>query len=236
MKLCDYGCGREGKYQLKNGKWCCESYWQSCPTKRKENSEANKGSKNGMFGKTHSEETINKIKENTTGNKNHFYRKKHTKETKLIMSENKKGKYAGEKHPMYGKVGYWKGKVGPQKNKRKSDQCKLKHSIKVSGQNNPNWKGGIAYEPYCDIWLDEEYKQSIRDRDRNRCLNPDCWGNCNHLPLDIHHINYIKKDCKPKNLITICRSCNTRANKDREWHQVWYEAIIYRRYRNKGVL
>jgi len=23
MKLCDYGCGQEAKYQFKNGKWCC---------------------------------------------------------------------------------------------------------------------------------------------------------------------------------------------------------------------
>jgi len=23
MKLCDYGCGKKAKHQLKNGKWCC---------------------------------------------------------------------------------------------------------------------------------------------------------------------------------------------------------------------
>ena len=27
-----------------------------------------------------------------------------------------------------------------------------------------------------------------------------------------YHINYNKKDCRPKNLITLCRSCNARAN------------------------
>lgn len=29
-KLCDYGCGQEAKYQLKNGKWCCSKNWKLC--------------------------------------------------------------------------------------------------------------------------------------------------------------------------------------------------------------
>lgn len=29
--LCEYGCGLEAKYQLKNGKWCCCKSWNSCP-------------------------------------------------------------------------------------------------------------------------------------------------------------------------------------------------------------
>lgn len=101
------------------------------------------------------------------------------------------------------------------------------------GEKHYNWKGGISCEPYCDIWLDREYKQSIKDRDGNRCLNPDCRGNCNHLPLHIHHIDHNKKNCGPENLITICNSCNTRANSDLEWHKDWYQAIMYRRYNYK---
>jgi hypothetical protein len=30
MVLCSYGCGKEGKYQLKNGKWCCEENFNKC--------------------------------------------------------------------------------------------------------------------------------------------------------------------------------------------------------------
>lgn len=37
-KLCDYGCGREAKYQFKNGKWCCSEYFTQCPTQRNKNS------------------------------------------------------------------------------------------------------------------------------------------------------------------------------------------------------
>ena len=35
MKLCEYGCGQEAKYQFKNGKWCCSKSYNSCPFQRK---------------------------------------------------------------------------------------------------------------------------------------------------------------------------------------------------------
>lgn len=107
--------------------------------------------------------------------------------------------------------------------------CALKRkSLTMMGENNPSWKGGVSCEPYCQIWSDKEYKESIKQRDGYRCMNPDCWNT--HKALSIHHIDYNKKSCGPENLITLCRSCNGRANKDREWHKAWYQAIMYRRY------
>lgn len=40
--LCEYGCGLEAKYQLKNGKWCCENFYTKCPENRRKNSEIRK--------------------------------------------------------------------------------------------------------------------------------------------------------------------------------------------------
>lgn len=37
MRICDYGCGREAKYQFQNGKWCCSKYFSQCPEIRKKN-------------------------------------------------------------------------------------------------------------------------------------------------------------------------------------------------------
>jgi hypothetical protein len=45
MILCEYGCGREGKYKFKNGKWCCSEKWQSCPKKRKDSITMSKAKK-----------------------------------------------------------------------------------------------------------------------------------------------------------------------------------------------
>lgn len=43
MNVCDYGCGLEGKFQFKNGKWCCHEYASQCPKIRQKNSEFRKG-------------------------------------------------------------------------------------------------------------------------------------------------------------------------------------------------
>ena len=79
---------------------------------REKASQNNKGEKNGMYGKHHSEETKQKLKQinkdytktesfkrtmslATTGEKNGMYGKKHTEESKKKMSDSKKGKKLG---------------------------------------------------------------------------------------------------------------------------------------------
>jgi len=103
--------------------------------------------------------------------------------------------------------------------------------INRCGKNHPQWKGGISAEPYCLIWKDKQYKEDIKKRDNYRCQNPDCWQTSNSLC--IHHINYNKKECHPSNLITLCKSCNSRANKDREWHREWYKIMMEKRTNGK---
>lgn len=38
-KMCEYGCGRQAHYQMKNGKWCCQPSYNSCPQVRRKNVE-----------------------------------------------------------------------------------------------------------------------------------------------------------------------------------------------------
>ncbi len=111
----------------------------------------------------------------------------------------------------------------------KGHRCPTCHRINFFGSGNPSWKGGISYEPYCPIWSDKEFKESIKVRDGFKCLNPAC-NSKNSNDLTIHHIDYNKKNCSPSNLITVCRSCNSKANSDRKWHRAWYGAIIKNRY------
>ena len=94
---------------------------------RRKLSEVNRGKRNGMYGKRHTDETKaflsywaeferdnshyqteefrNKMSELTTGSKNGMYGKKHSEESKRKMSENSKGKTTGEKNGMFGKSG-----------------------------------------------------------------------------------------------------------------------------------
>lgn len=100
------------------------------------------------------------------------------------------------------------------------------------GKNNPNWKGGITHEPYAEIWVDKRFKADIQERDNHTCQNPDCRGN--DSILTIHHIDYDKKNCDERNLITLCRACNGRANFNRDFWQAGYSEIIRQKYEKQN--
>jgi hypothetical protein len=56
---------------------------------------------------------------------------------------------------------------------------------------------------YCDVWRDKEYKDDLRKDD---CENVECKGN--YTQLLNHHINLNKKDCRPSNVMTLCKNCH----------------------------
>ena len=167
----------------------------------------------GQTGKKLSPKTKQLISIATSGENNPFFGKHHSPKTKQLMSENRKGKYCGEEHPNYGKTFSDATRQRMSKD-RKGKQC---------GENNPSWKGGISKEPYCQEWT-PWLKEEIKERDNFRCQNPDCSHKSNNLI--VHHINYNKKNCSVDNLITLCNSCNGRANINREYWQEFYNNII----------
>jgi hypothetical protein len=96
------------------------------------------------------------------------------------------------------------------------------------GSLNPNWRDGASYELYCEEWTDKEYVHWLKyERDNGKCQNPCCKRR--HTVLNLHHINYDKKDCRPSNLITLCVSCNSIANFNREWYESWYTTLMTKR-------
>ena len=120
-------------------------------------------------------------------------------------------------------------------NHPKKHRCPTCYRLNNVGHNHPSWKGGISKEPYCQDW-GSDLKELVKERDGSKCSNPYCSSN-DPQDLTVHHIDYNKKSCGPENLITVCRSCNSTANKDRNWHQNWYQAIIYRReYNNESTI
>jgi len=109
-----------------------------------------------------------------------------------------------------------------------SDEFKIKQAERLEGSKNHAWRGGISFDEYCKIFSVQEFKDMIKERDNNICLNPSCKRMKTYLV--IHHIDYDKQNCDLKNLICVCNSCNSLANTNREWHKSWYQAILYRRY------
>jgi hypothetical protein len=96
------------------------------------------------------------------------------------------------------------------------------------GATNPNWKNGISYEPYPAIFVDKRFKAGIKERDNFTCQNPECPKT--DSVLVIHHIDYVKSNCEPENLITLCNNCNSKANANREFWQAGYSEIIRLKY------
>ena len=85
------------------------------------------GEKHHMFGKEHTEETKEKMKEAHTGEKHYMFWKEHTEETKKKQSEAK----SGEMNPMFGK--------------EHTEETKKKQSEANSGEKNINSKKVYQY-------------------------------------------------------------------------------------------
>lgn len=94
---------------------------------------------------------------------------------------------------------------------------------KITGEKNPNWNGGTSFEPYPVDWT-EALRRSIRERDHYICQLTGLYGN------EVHHIDYDKKNCVPKNLITLSHNSNTKVNKNREYWTNYFKNLIKLKY------
>lgn len=114
--------------------------------------------------------------------------------------------------------------------------CDVRRKIKLGicgfklKEKHYNWRGGISKLPY-SFNFTERLKEKIRKRDNYICQS------CNKTQkqelkdlerkLAIHHIDYNKKNCNRDNLISLCYSCNTKANFNRTyWQKIYQKKII----------
>lgn len=86
-------------------------------------------------------------------------------------------------------------------------------------EKNGRWLGGISFEPYSPDWT-HDLREFIRERDNYTDPLTGQYGNC------VHHIDYDKKNCDPKNLITLSNSSNSRVNKNREYWTKYFNNLI----------
>ncbi len=256
--LCEYGCGKEAKYQFKNGKRCCSKYITQCLEVRNKNRISNIGKKMPLEVKERNriahlgKKPWNKGKRGVqvAWNKEksliETHGEKKAKEIKRKIGNHKKNKTYEE---IYGKEKadklrkslkeFMEGKTYIKLHgEEKAEKLKKEHAERMRGKNNPmfeigknhpNWRGGCTKEGYCEEWRTKDLKEHVLDRDYYKCQNLQCENKSDRLC--VHHINYNKKDCDPWNLITTCFSCNSIANYNREWWNSYYQEII----RRKGI-
>ena len=103
-------------------------------------------------------------------------------------------------------------------------ECSQKYHTK---ENNTSWQGGISFKPYC-YKFNNELKIQIRNRDNNICQLCGKTKEQNNQELTVHHIHYDKENCNP-DLITVCHSCNTKVNYNRDyWEEYFMRQLAYR--------
>ena len=92
--------------------------------------------------------------------------------------------------------------------------------------NNPNWRGGKSFEPYPLGW-NKTYKEQIRYRDKYKCQICSKPEIENNRKLEVHHKDYNKKNIKLDNLITLCKSCHSKTNFNREYWINFFNRRLY---------
>lgn len=151
------------------------------------------------------------------------------------LNPNAKTKTKGEKHFNYKRVSKKcvmcgaNMKVIPARYKTQkvcSKRCFSEYLSKIkTGKGSPFWAGGISFEPY-SLGFNRNLKRQIRKRDNYTCQ--ECGYTQDQLgyALPIHHIDYDKKNHKPYNLISLCRTCHCQTNFKRDDWTKYYQRRI----------
>jgi hypothetical protein len=117
------------------------------------------------------------------------------------------------------KIGYIKTKL----------RCKLCENIHRRGKNSPLYIHGNTCTKYSSSFT-TKLKDFIRKRDNNKCQHCQINNYQHHKKyghnLTIHHIDYNKFNSVHTNLITLCHSCNSKANFNRDYWFAYYTWII----------
>ena len=142
----------------------------------------------------------------------HWLGKKHSSETKQKMREN------------HGK--YWLGK------KHSPETIQKMRDVK-KGENNPNWRGGSSFEPYC-VKFNNEFKERVRNFFGRKCVECGIDECDNDVRLHVHHVNFRKDSCCSTAVIplfvTLCTSCHSKSNYNREYWEDRFTRLINEKY------
>lgn len=119
--------------------------------------------------------------------------------------KNRSQKMLGDKNPMFGKEGFWKGKKIPREIVQKS----IDNRRKYVGEQNPNWKGGVSKKKCkCGKDISSNTENCTECRDRTG-MNNSFYGK--------HHSEETKKKLREKRM----------GKKPSNMKQVMIDNIIY---------
>lgn len=139
----------------------------------------------------------------------------HSEKTKAKISAAKSGHFVSEETRRKISIG--------NTGKTLSEETKVKLSIVHSGEKCNWWQGGIAFGFY-GPGNNEELKEKIRVRDDHTCQECGVVWVEGEERFSPHHIDYDKSNHTPWNRITLCHSCHSKTNSNRDyWMNHLYE-------------
>lgn len=196
------------------------------------------------------EEVVQRIRMKNIG-------RKHSDETKLKMSLVRKGKSKSPEHSR--KIGEsQKGKIISEETRARISKSKtgkkmseesrrnisngklgIKRpdvSIRLRGENCHLWRGGVSFEPYC-IKFSREFKERVRAFFGYCCV--ECGVHQTNERLHVHHVHFNKMACCDSTspyFVSLCRSCHSKTNFDRDYWKEHFIEIINNYYGGKCYL
>jgi len=105
-------------------------------------------------------------------------------------------------------------------------------------RNSKVWQDGKSFEKY-GLDFNRKLRTEVRKTDNNTCQL--CLRNLDLIDENaaVHHIDYDKKNNKKTNLISLCKSCHSKTNFNRERWTTYFKQlkkIKEKKYKNKEVL
>ena len=126
---------------------------------------------------------------------------------------------------------FWKNNGDSHKIRLKEIHNSPEVIKKRIGERNPNWKGGISFEPYCSKF-NNQFKERVRAFFSYECLICGKSQEENEIKLSVHHVDYDKNACcdgsEQPIFASLCKRCHTKTNYDRErWAYIMHYIVDY---------
>ena len=145
-----------------------------------------------------------------------FKNRKVTEEWRRNLSSAMKDKYKGKNHPMYGK--HHTKKTKEKMSKTRKGKNNPMYGVHRFGEKNPRWRGGKVKNGQGYILIkspNHPYANNLNYVREHRLVIEKQIGRYLKPTEKVHHINHIKDDNRPENLMVFTsNSAHRRFHKD----------------------